>query len=156
MKEKRLLTRKGPTHWKLHLEQPLRDVLSTLAQELDALIIEEPDEPGMARLFPVAYPDDVAHEAEWQVFKAGELRSGLREHLVILAAVTDRTLLSDDEVRSWMRSLNAIRLVLGTRLEVTEDDEEVDLDPDDPQAPDRAVYEFLGMLLNDTLMALAA
>ena len=92
-------------------------------------------------------------EAEWQVFKSGELRSGLQEHLAVLTSVAEQTVLTDDEVRSWMRAINAIRLVLGTRLDVQEDDE-VDIDPSDPDAPAYALYEFLGYLLSYTLTAL--
>ena len=45
-------------------------------------------------------------------------------------------MLSDDEVGAWLRSVNALRLVLGTRLDVQEDDTG-EVDPGDPDA-DRA------------------
>jgi hypothetical protein len=56
---------------------------------------------------------------------------------------------------AWMRSLNALRLVLGTRLDVSEDDDR-EIDPDDPDAPARALYYFLSALVDELVDALAA
>ena len=44
--------------------------------------------------------------------------------------------------------------MLGTRLDVSEDD--LDVDPDDPDAPAHAVYHYLGMLLGEVVDALEA
>ena len=44
--------------------------------------------------------------------------------------------------------------MLGTRLDVSEDDH--DVDPDDPDAPAHAVYHYLGMLLGEVVDALEA
>ena len=44
--------------------------------------------------------------------------------------------------------------MIGTRLDVSEDDLEVD--PDDPDAPAHAVYHYLGMLLGEAVDALEA
>ena len=54
----------------------------------------------------------------------------------------------------WLTALNDLRLVLGTRLDVSEDD--LDVDPDDPEAPAHAVYHYLGMLLSEVVDALEA
>jgi hypothetical protein len=53
-----------------------------------------------------------------------------------------------------MRSLNALRLVLGTRLDVTEDDDH-DVDPADPDAPAWYLYFFLSGLVDDLVTALS-
>ena len=42
-------------------------------------------------------------------------------------------MLDRDQADAWLRALNDIRLVLGTRLEVTEDTYEEDVDPEDPR-----------------------
>ena len=52
-----------------------------------------------------------------------------------------------------MGTLNSLRLVLGTRLDV--DEELPTLDPDDPLAPAYAVYEYLGWLLSQVVDALS-
>ena len=46
-----------------------------------------------------------------------------------MQASLDRSLLSDDELAAWMTTVNQLRLVLGTRLDIGEDDEDDDLDP---------------------------
>ena len=49
-----------------------------------------------------------------------------------------------------MGAVNSLRLVLGTRLDVSEDMDEVD--PDHPEAPAFAVYQYLSFLL-ETIVA---
>jgi hypothetical protein len=51
-----------------------------------------------------------------------------------------------------MTTLNSLRLVIGTRLDVDEDLPE--LDPSDPLAPEYALYEFLGWILAQVVDAL--
>ena len=55
---------------------------------------------------------------------------------------------------AFMRACNALRLVLGTRLDVSEDDHRID--PDDPDAPAWALYYFLSGLVGELVEALAA
>lgn len=52
--------------------------------------------------------------------------------------------LTPDDVAAWLGVLNDLRLVLGTRLEITED--EPDLDPAHPDAAAYAVYYWLTYL----------
>jgi hypothetical protein len=51
--------------------------------------------------------------------------------------------------------LNDLRLVLGTRLDVTEE-MDFDLDPSDPSAAELAVYAYLSWLQEQLVEALAA
>ena len=60
--------------------------------------------------------------------------------------------LDDDTAGAWMRTLNDLRLVVGTRLDVSEDETEVD--PDDPDAHLYAVYDYLGFLVDRLVVAL--
>jgi len=57
--------------------------------------------------------------------------------------------LDRDEADGWLGWLNDIRLVLGTRLDVTEDSHE-----DDPQDQLTAVYSWLGWLQESLLSCL--
>ena len=50
-----------------------------------------------------------------------------------------------------MGAVNDLRLVLGTRLDVSEDDH--DVDPDAPDGPARLVYHYLGWLLEEIVDA---
>ena len=47
-----------------------------------------------------------------------------------------------------MQVLNGLRLLLGTRLDVSEEDE---FDPDAPEAPQRALLAWLGFLLEEAV-----
>ena len=63
-------------------------------------------------------------------------------------------LLEDDQVNAWVQGINQIRLVLGTRLDVDEDEPE--FDPEAADAPARAVYAYLAMLLDQFVDALSS
>ena len=53
-----------------------------------------------------------------------------------------------------MQSVNALRLVLGTRLDVSEDDDgSEDLPEDHPDAPVWAMYHYLTFLLDRIITA---
>ena len=65
------------------------------------------------------------------------------------------TTLDDEGINAWMHSLNALRLVLGERLDVDVIGHDVlhDLDPDDDRVPIVALYEWLGWLLEQLVDA---
>jgi hypothetical protein len=134
------------------------DIMRALPAQLREVFEESDDDPARARLFPRAYLDPTAEteEAEWQALVGPSL---LRERLDALELIT-ATLhraepvgdwwqvdLSPDEVQAWMGVLNDTRLVLGTRLGVSEDERE--LDPADPDAGPYALYLWLSSLLQD-------
>jgi len=108
---------------------------------------ERPEDPALARLLPDAFLDDPAAAAEFRRFTEVELRARkLGDAAAVVADLAnDGTLhLDDDRARRWLGFLNDLRLVLGSRLAVTE--EMVELDDDDPRLPAFAVYGWLAML----------
>jgi hypothetical protein len=123
--------------------------------------VSTPDDPAVARLFPAAYGDDDAAAQEFRRFTESDLRAGKRAaasqalvSLQPLLGVGGKLALDRDEADLWLSWLNDIRLVLGTRLEVTEDAFEDDLDPDDPNAQVMAIYGWLGWLQESLLSCL--
>jgi len=62
--------------------------------------------------------------------------------------------LDEAQLLSWMGAVNDLRLVLGTRLDVSEETA-FDQDPDDPDAPALAVYQYLSFLLETIVDALS-
>ena len=66
-----------------------------------------------------------------------------------------RVCLDEEATRAWMAALNDIRLVIGTRLDVSEDPTERQVAPDDPRAPALALYDYLSILESDLVEALA-
>lgn len=127
----------------------VRDLVAQLRDQLTA----STDAPVVRRLFPPAYANDADRDAGYQVLTRDELLDAKLQALAAVDATLPDTATDEDtvlelgetELTAWMHALNNLRLVLGTRLDVEE--ELPDLDPDDPQAPAFAVYEFLGWLL---------
>ena len=65
-----------------------------------------------------------------------------------------RTRSTADEADAWLRALNDLRLVLGTRLDVTEDLDYENLDLNEPRGRDLAVYGYLSWLQEQLVEAL--
>ena len=139
------------------------ELLRGLPAQLRDVLEGSVDDPARERIFPRAYLDPTAEaqEAEWQELVHPEL---LAERLAALGLITvtlERAepagdwwtiALTPEEVQAWLGVLNDTRLVLGTRLGVTE--EERELDPADPQAGAHALYHWLTWLQGDLVEAL--
>ena len=61
--------------------------------------------------------------------------------------------IDDEQLAAWMQVLNGLRLLLGTRLDVSEEDQ---FDPEAPDAPSRALIAWLGFLLEEAVESAAA
>jgi Domain of unknown function (DUF2017) len=147
-------TRQGD--FEVRLPEAERALLGTLVGALRAALDGDVGaEPALRRLFPPAYvdPDDQEAEAEYQALMQDELLASRRAALDVLEATATRDRLDEGELLSWMTALNQLRLVLGTRLDVSEDDPPFP-DPDDPTAALHEVYHYLGVLLEAVLDAL--
>jgi len=153
---KRTIQVKGPDRFIVNLGQQEREVIHNVCQELLAAL-DEPDpnrNPVLRRLFPVAHTADEDINADYQEMVGADLLQSRREVIARVAATTDQRELDRATLESWMTGLNAIRLVLGTWLDVSED-RPPDLDPEDPTAHSWAIYEFLGVLVGIVVDALA-
>ena len=105
------------------LPPDIRELLASLAKQRVELI-DDPgsaDDPGMARLFPPASVDDPMEALGFEQLMGEALRAGKRESAAVLRATATATHLNAEETLAWMRCLNDIRLLLGTRLNVQED-----------------------------------
>lgn len=119
-----------------------------------------PDDPALARLLPDAYPGDDAAAGEFRRYTERALRSGkvaaARTVLGTLPESGGQVRLSQEDARAWLRSLNDVRLVLGVRLEVTEDRDEMlrRTGLGGPQAAALWVYDWLSFLQETLVRAL--
>jgi Domain of unknown function (DUF2017) len=122
-----------------------------------------PADPALARLLPDAYGDDDEASAEFRRYTELGLRDTKRQRaaLVIetLAEPGKSRPLSDDEAQAWLTSMNDLRLVLGTNLDVSEEPEEDwalldELPEDDPRRLAHWTYDWLGALQWRLLKAL--
>lgn len=140
--------------FEVRLSAQERSLLRGLPAALDDLIAAQPGDPSLRRLFPPAY-EDAELEAEYQGLVGDELRAGHRASLHALAETVDRDQVSEEELQMWLGALNDLRLVLGTRLGVTEETYEEGIDESDPEADDLALYAYLTWLQDGILQALS-
>lgn len=129
----------------LRLGPEERGLLRRLSAELEELLAAEPEDPSLRRLRPRAYEDEEV-EREFRSLMGSELESLRLENLRGLAETAGRDRLDAEELDRWLAALNDLRLVLGTRLDVTEDQFADGFDPSAPHAYELAVYAFLTWL----------
>ena len=144
-------TRRGD--FELHLPREERDVLRTLPSQLRSILPTE--DPGVGRLFPPAYADDPDRSAEFHRLVRDDLLAGHLEALQTMEETVDARRLTEEQLVSWLGALNDLRLVLGTKLDVTEETYEQDIPEDHPDAPGIALYLYLGWLEEQVVEALA-
>jgi Domain of unknown function (DUF2017) len=122
---------------------------------------EMPDDPVLARLLPDAYRDDPDAASEFRRFTESGLRSGkVTSAMTLLETLPPgggRIRLTPDQAEAWLRSLNDVRLALGTRLGVTDDFDALDEDTevDDPRYAYVQVYQWLAYLQGSLVAALS-
>lgn len=150
-----MLASRPDGRWDLNLGAPDRDLLAALADQLLEMLDEEPDDPALRRLAPTAYLDDPEREAEFQLLAGDELRASRRASLEVACSVANATVLDDAEVTAFVQAVNALRLVVGTRLDVAEDDDGP-TGPDDPDARLWFLYDFLNHLLYNAVDSLSS
>jgi hypothetical protein len=146
-------TREGD--FRLRLPQAERELLRHLRAELGQMLDAAPEDPSLRRLFPPAY-DDEADETEYRRLMRDELLGGRRRALQVLEETVGRDRLNAGEAQAWLTALNDLRLVLGTRLDVSEETFLDGLDPDDPRAPELALYAYLSWLQEQLVEAIAS
>ncbi|MEV1077070.1 DUF2017 domain-containing protein [Streptomyces sp. NPDC050211] len=138
---------------------------------------EPPADPVLKRLFPDAYSDpegtpqteeaaeQKAYSAEFRRYTENDLRAGKRENALAVIRSLDALRpvdeggavlkLSDAESRQWLGALNDLRLAIGSRLDIT-DEEDTDLlyrlPDEDPRKPMVMAYLWLGGL-QETLVS---
>ncbi len=137
-------TRSG--RYQLRLSAGERAVLRTLPQQLEELLGQ--DDPSLRRLFPPAYEDDPERDAEYRRLMRDDLLVRHQAALSTMSRTIDAADLSEEELTAWLGSLNDFRLVLGTRLGVTEDEVATG-------TPDHALYHYLTFLEESMVQALA-
>lgn len=139
------------------------DELAAIVGITDGLLEERelPDDPVLARLLPDAYHDDPDAAGEFRRFTESGLRSAkvecARTVLSTLPASGGKVRLTSDQAEAWLRSLNDVRLALGVRLGVTDDQDGLDdhVDPDDPRFAYVQVYQWLAYIQGSLVNAMS-
>jgi hypothetical protein len=137
--------------FQLNLSDEDRAVLRHLVPQFTELL-EDPDHPALMRLFPPAYSDSahVDKQEEYRRLMQEDLVARHRDELDLVTSTADAKTLTEDQLQAWTRALNGIRLVLGTYLDVSEEDESRS-----PNSPEESVYRWLTYLLGEAVEALS-
>jgi hypothetical protein len=144
----RVTRRRG--HVRIRLEAVESALLGTLLDDLEGALQSLPgDDPVRQRLFPAAYPDDEEATEEFRLLTEESLRDGKAERIGVtraeLPSGEDDIDLDGEAAQRWLTVLNDLRLAIGTRLDVSEEDDPA-IDPADPDAQLRAIYQWLTAL----------
>ncbi|AZM61993.1 MULTISPECIES: DUF2017 domain-containing protein [unclassified Streptomyces] len=138
---------------------------------------EPPSDPVLRRLLPDAYSDPEgapqgkeaeeqrAYSAEFRRYTENDLRAGKRDNALTVIRSLDALAaegeggavlkLSPDESRQWLGALNDLRLAIGARLEINDEDDSdllFHLPDEDPRKPMVMAYLWLGGL-QETLVS---
>jgi hypothetical protein len=159
----------------LELDAAELGVLSQLFEQLSELL-EDPDDetgvdplakllnmsgstqisedPALARLFPDGYSGNEHASADFRRFTEQDLRTqkvnALTTARETLNGWAGKSNVTQQQAQDWLRALNDLRLVLGTRLEIT-DEGDRDFDSDDPGMH---LYNYLTYLQGTLIDAL--
>ena len=134
------------------LEVHERLLIGDLLDELEGLL-DDPDDPELRRLFPPAYSEPTDDE-QYRSLVRDQLVSSRSKALATVRATLSSVTLDADQADQWLRALNDMRLVLGTRWDVTEQLDYGKLDLNEPRGRELAVYGYLSWLQEQLVEAL--
>ena len=147
MFERRLVKRARDGSYEVRLPAGERQVLADVLPQLRAALQGDASaDPAFKRLFPVAYAQDPEHEAEYRELVGDELLTKRLANVDTVLATIEADRVSEEELFAWMGAVNDLRLVLGTRLDVSEETD-LDVGTEHPEAAAYALYAYLGWLL---------
>jgi hypothetical protein len=138
-----------------------RELLKALPEQLRTLLAEgDPSaDPALRRLFPPATLDDAEINAEFERLMREDLLAERLGSLQTMERTLEADRLSEDELVAWLAAINDLRLVIGIRLDVTEEttvEDFASLADDDPRVEMYGVYSYLTFLEDHVVSALAA
>ncbi len=144
----------------VNLDREELDLVLHFVDELRTLLLaDDPNTRAVTRrLFPPAYhlAGDAEADAEYQRLMRDELvASRLAAMHEVDLALTSGHELDEVGMHGLLQSLNAVRLVLGTLLDVGEEHAAGAVDDDDPMVGEYHLYEFLSYLLDAAVQAVS-
>lgn len=112
------------------------------------------EDPALARLFPDGYSDDEHASADFRRFTEQDLRAqklgALTSVRDSLSGWTGKSSVTSQQAQDWLKAINDLRLVLGTRLEITAE-VETNFEADEPGIH---LYNYLTYLQGTLIDAL--
>ena len=154
MNFQRRIRRRRQGDFELRIPSHEREILATLPSQLRELLGS--DDPAVGRLFPPAYEDDPAKQADYEALVRSDLTAQRLRSLQIMEETLAANRLDEEQLTAWLGGLNDLRLVFGTKLDVAEDMDPEDIPDTDERAPAYALYYYLGWLEEQIIEELAA
>ncbi len=137
-----LIARIAENRFIFDVPEVLRTSVLDLATQLDDEL--DGDNDMVQRLFPTAYPDDPEKEAGYQILARSELIDTRHSAIDTVRASVKEVEVDGETLDAWMRVVNDLRLVIGTHLDLSEDE---GWEPPPGQEASHAVYRWLSYLL---------
>ena len=153
--------------FKIDLADDHRKLLTQLIEQLRDSLTTTTDGANLRRLFPTAYNNDAKKDAEYQRLMRDELlESRLAAIDVAISVIAQDDEITGEQIDAFSRSINSLRLVLGTTLDIAESDygspsdagQSENSDSDQADEADeyliqKELYDYLGWLLEWTVSA---
>lgn len=145
----------APDRYRLNFGDDERGLVERLIEQLRDLVLQAPDDdPRVRRLFPAAYHDDPERDGEYRRLMRDELVASRLSSVETVTEILTLEEVNEDGLGAFMRSLNAIRLVLGTLLDLDDDTDPSDVPPEDPLFAEYQLYLWLSWVLEHVVEAL--
>jgi len=151
--------------YRLVLPKDHCEVLTHLISQLRDSMLTTTDDASLRRLFPTAYHNDAKKDAEYQRLMRDELlASRLASIDTALAVISRSDELTESEIDAFAKSINSLRLVIGTTLDIAESDygdlniesrqsKSPETESDEEKLIHGELYDYLGWLLEWTVSA---
>lgn len=142
--------------FRINLSEDERETMLRFVDQLEEVLTAEHSDPRLRRLFPTAYHENPELDAEYQGYMRDELSQSRASSIATVREVLrSEDSISESQLYAFMMVLNSLRLVLGTLLGVSEDEDTDDVEDDDPTFGQAQLYGYLGWLLEWTVDTLS-
>ncbi|MDA8400628.1 MAG: DUF2017 family protein [Actinomycetota bacterium] len=157
MNPRRRVRRLSAGRYRVRLPMTERLLLMTLSTQLVTMLSSDKpsSDPSLRRLFPPAYVDDEHAERNYQELVRQDLLARRSRALDAVNHVTHSDQVDEETMESFLEALNALRLVIGTHLDVSENLDDITTQ-DDAQSPAMSAYAYLSWLEGQVVDAMAA
>lgn len=146
----------GDGIFRINLSEDERETMLRFVDQLEEVLAAEQTDPRVRRLFPTAYHENPDLDAEYQGYMRDELSQSRASSIATVREVLgSEGPISESQLYAFMMVLNSLRLVLGTLLGVSEDEDTDDIEEDDPTFGQAQLYGYLGWLLEWTVDTLS-
>ena len=147
------ITASGDGTYTINLQDHERETMLDLVGQLETVLSSGLDDERLRRLYQTAYNENPEHDAEYQGFMRDELtQSRAASIATVREMLSSDSPVTENQLGAFMMVLNNLRLILGTLLDVNEDDDEPD--ETDPLYGQWQLYGYLGWLLEWVISSL--